>query len=123
MRPDLLGSPFGDLGAKVEHHHALREREKEVHVVLDQQDGDAVCRDAADHRGDALGLGERQARRRLVEEHELRLAGERARDLEQPPLAERELLDRCLAQLAQADELDQLLGTAAQSGFLEKSSP
>src|SRR5688572_16777220 len=33
---DALRRAFGDLGAEIEHHHAVRERQQEVHVVLDQ---------------------------------------------------------------------------------------
>jgi hypothetical protein len=89
-----------------------------MHVVLDEQYRDAAPGDAANHGSDALGFRPRQAGGRLVEENELRRAGERARDLEETSLAEREPVDRRVAQLREPDELDQALGVRALLAFL-----
>src|SRR5688572_2855979 len=118
VRAHLVGRAFGDLGAEIEHHHAVRERQQKMHVVLDEEYRDAAPGDAANHGSDAFGFRPRQAGGGLVEEDELRRAGERARDLEQTPLAEREPVDRRVMQLREPDELDQALGVRALLAFL-----
>src|SRR6266850_2190049 len=118
VRADLVGQAVGDLRAEVEDDDTLRERQQEMHVVLDQEHGDATRGDAADDLGEPCALARREARRRLVEQDEARLAGERARDFEQPPLPERERGDAGIAQLAQADELHQLFSALPAAGLV-----
>ena len=76
---------LGDLLAVVEHQHAVADAHHQLHVVLDQQDRDAVVADASISLPSATRLGGVHAGRRLVEREQLRLGGERARDL-QPAL-------------------------------------
>src|SRR5688572_758914 len=75
IRAHLLRRALGDLGAEVEHHHPLRQRQEEAHVVLDEQHGDAALGDAADDARQPLELRGREPRGRLVEQDEARLAG------------------------------------------------
>src|SRR5688572_14172832 len=122
LRAHFLRRAFGDARAEVEHHHAAGERQQEAHVVLDQQHRDAALRDAADDAGQAVELGRREPRRRLVEQDDARLAGKRARDLEQAALAERQRADVGVAQPGEADEFDQLFGAPALPLLFQFSS-
>ena len=79
---DLLRRPLGNLHAVVEHGHAVRDLHHEVHVVLDQEHGDAPVTDAPDQAVDHLDLLAVEPRRGLVEEKEPRADGEGAGDLE-----------------------------------------
>src|SRR4029453_4552374 len=40
---DLAGRPLRDLTAEIEHDHLLAQGTHEMHIVLDQEQGDAVC--------------------------------------------------------------------------------
>src|SRR6185295_462230 len=117
IAPDVVRQPVGDLGAEVEHRHAVRERQEEMHVVLDEQHRDAARGDAADDLRQAIELGRREPGGGLVEQDQARLAREGARDLEQPPLAEGKRADVGLRQAGQADELDQLFSPMASFLF------
>src|SRR5262245_18363018 len=48
LRADFLRRALGDARAEIQHHYALRERQEEAHVVLDEQHRDPAARDAAD---------------------------------------------------------------------------
>ena len=95
----------------------MRERQEEMHDMLDQEHRDAARSDAADDAGKARAFGRRQPGGWLVEEDEARLAGERARDLEEPPLAEGERGHIGPRELAEADELHELRGALAPARF------
>ena len=66
MRADFGGQAIGDLGAEVKHHNTLRERQEEVHVVLDEQHRDAARRDAANDFREPRALRRREACRRIA---------------------------------------------------------
>ena len=72
---DLGGRPLGERAALVEHLDPVADLHHERHVVVDQEDAHLVlvAHDSHD-RGELGHLGFRQARRRLVHEHEARLA-------------------------------------------------
>ncbi len=83
MRRTVLEAAFGDLDAVIEHHHALADSLHQPHVVLDQQHGDAARRGCAAMSCHQLALlGRVHARGRLVEQEQLRVGGECARDLQ-----------------------------------------
>jgi hypothetical protein len=73
---------FGQLAPVVEHDDVLRHLHHQLHVVLDQHHGDAARRGAADELLDLVRLVRVQSRRRLIQQQQPRLGGERARDLE-----------------------------------------
>src|SRR5688572_10358465 len=123
MRAHFVRRAFGDARAEVEHYHAAGERQQEAHVVLDQQNRDAALGDTADDAGQAVELGRREPRRGLIEQDDTRLAGERARDLEQAALAERQRADVGVAQPGEADEFDQLFGAPALCSLFVRSLP
>jgi hypothetical protein len=72
----------GDAGAVIEDQDPVREAHDELHIVLDEKDGDPPLADADDQVGEVLGLGGVEARSRLVEEEDLRAGGEGPGDLE-----------------------------------------
>ncbi len=88
------------------HHHP--------HVVLDQQHGDAAVAHLADELHQLDGLGRVHARRRLVEQQELGLGGEGARDLEPPLMSVRQVAGEVVAVVVELDELEQLVRALAR---------
>ena len=88
--PDLVWRALRDDMSVVQAHDAVHQREREVHVVLDEHERD-VGRDVADDLRDRGPLGPRQARAGLVQEQQLRLAAEREGQLELALLTVREL--------------------------------
>src|SRR5690349_3052914 len=86
------GDAFGDLLAVIEHQNAIAHAHDEFHVVLDQQDRRAVLADALEELAQRRRLGRVHAGSRLVEREQPRLGRERARDLEAPLVAIRQVL-------------------------------
>src|SRR5919108_2368034 len=83
---DLGGSPLGEGAALVEDDDPVADAHDERHVVVDQEDARVVVvAHGADDPREFRNLGLWQAGRRLVQQEELRLGGERAGDAE-PPL-------------------------------------
>src|SRR3954468_22759301 len=71
---------LGEDLAALEHGDPVRKRRHHGEVVLHHQHG-AVGGDTPDQRSDALDVGVRHARRRLIEKHHFRIEGERGGDL------------------------------------------
>ena len=108
---DLRRRPFGDLFAEIEHRDAVRDRHDELHHVLDQHDRDALrAREVDQQRVERRDLAVAQAGRRLVEQQQLRLRGERAREVEHLLMPEIELLGRRVAIANEAGALEQRVG-------------
>ena len=83
VRLDLGGVALGDLLAVVEHRDALRDAHDHPHLVLDEEDRDPqLVAQVPDEVGQLGRLRGVHARRRLVEEEQARLVGERPADLE-----------------------------------------
>src|SRR5215467_9810693 len=77
-----LGRAVGDLPAVVEHDHAIGNVHDHAHVVLDQRDGGAeLVVHVEDEAGHVLLLLHVHPRHGLVEEEEMRLGGQRPRQL------------------------------------------
>ena len=74
------------------------------HVVLDQQDGDALGRDPPDELAELSRLGVIESRRRLIEEQHLRLAREGPPDLQQSLATHGQLADGHLGRILEPDE-------------------
>src|ERR1700694_3549526 len=82
-----LGSAFRDLLAVVEHDDPLRYSHDDLHVVLDHEDREALLAQPL-HELHQLGLLlRRESGRRLVEQQQLRVRGQRPGDLEAALLA------------------------------------
>jgi hypothetical protein len=86
-RPARGPAALGDLLAEVEHRDGVADAHHHVHVVLDEDHGDAVVADLADDGHQLLDVGRGQAGGRLVEQQQLRVERQRARDLQQALLA------------------------------------
>jgi hypothetical protein len=85
----------------------LRDAHDEVHVVLDQEHGDAGLLDAANDLAELMRLLRVEAGSRLVEQQQLRLRGKRAGDLEPPLQAVRQALRRLMGALAETEISEQ----------------
>ena len=92
----------------MQHRHALDDAQRNVHVVLDDDEADVLRhrREDLDQLGPLRG---RQAGGRLVEQDEARRAGQRQRDLELALLAVAQLADQAIAHV--------LSGARPRSGF------
>src|SRR5258705_4223175 len=89
---DLARRPLGDLLAVIEHRDPVGDLHDHAHVVLDQDNGDAeVGHEPTQqmHQGARFPLG--HAGRRLVEEQQRGLGGERAGELEPSAIAVRQV--------------------------------
>ena len=101
------GSPSAELLAEIHHDQAIGQSHDEVHVVLDQQDGHALPLERAQKVRQLSLLAISQSGRRLVEQQQQHgIGGERARDLDDPLLAERQAARRVERVLAEADPRD-----------------
>ena len=98
-----VGGAFGDLGAMIEHDHALRERAHDLEIVLDDEERHAARVEPVDQLDHLRDLGRVQPGHHLVEQDQLRLQRERARDFEAAPLAQRQLAGRHLGARLQPD--------------------
>ena len=84
----LGGLALGDLLAVVEHGDVLGDAHDDLHVVLDQHDRDAALVAQLVHElRELVGLLRVHAGRRLVEQQQLRVGGQRAGDLDPPLVA------------------------------------
>src|SRR3990172_7142255 len=90
--PYLPGGPLGDLLPVVEDHDPVGDGHDDLHVVLDDHDRDPSLLYPPDNLDRLVELMGIQAGKRLVEQKQLGLCGEGARDLELFPLSERQTL-------------------------------
>src|ERR1051325_2164244 len=104
----LRGLAFGDFLAVVEHHHAVADVHHQPHVVLDEQDRDALRADRFDERAQPEGLGGVHPRRRLVQREELGRGREGACHLHAALVSVGQASRRIVGAGADADELEQL---------------
>ena len=101
---DLGRRALDDLAAVVHHRDVAGDRERNVHVVLDQ-DQRHVLREAEQQLRQPLPLAERESRCGLVEQHQLRLDGARHPHLELALLAVGEIADERVGLVAEEDAL------------------
>ena len=80
---NLVRGAVGDHAAEIEHHDLVGEAHHQAHVMLDQEHGDAqLVADRADESAELRHLVVIEAAGGLIEQQELRLRGERARELD-----------------------------------------
>ena len=102
-----LGRALGDLLAVVEDGDPVADAHDDAHVVLDEQD-----RQPSSSRMRPISavivarLDGVHARRRLVEQQQLRLAGQRARDLQPPLVAVGQVAGQLVLAAPQADVVE-----------------
>src|SRR5260221_473669 len=104
----LRGPPFGDFLSVVEHQHPVTHVHHQPDIVLDQQHGDAARADRLDQLPQPERLGGVHAGGGLVERQQLRLRGERARELEAPLIAVRQATGRIVGARADADVVEKV---------------
>ena len=91
-----------------------RDARDQGHVVVDDEDGEALRGDAVEQVVQRLLLAGIEARGGFVEQQHRRVGGQRAGDLDQPLMAVAEARDRLVGAVAQADEIERGAGAAAQ---------
>ena len=107
---DLRRRSLGDHHAEVEDVGALGEAGDELHVVLDEEDREALLGlDLAQGAGQVGRLLAVEPGRRLVEQEHGWLRHQRPTDLDQPSLAEAEVLDRFGRHVAQPQQREDLV--------------
>jgi hypothetical protein len=96
----------------VEHRDPLADAHHHLHVVLDEEHGEVkLIAEPLDERGHLCRLSRVHPCRGLVEQEQLRLAGQRARQLEATLVAVRQVLGQVgLVAAGQPDQLQELLG-------------
>ncbi len=105
---DLRRRAVGDLAAEVQHRDTLARVHHQTHVVLDEQDREALYQKTADERAKRGGLCRVHAGGRLVQDQEARLRRESASDLESSLIAVRQLTGQGVrASPAETDAIDQ----------------
>ena len=87
-------------------------------MVLDDHHGRAQRADRRDKLAQPVELGQRQARRRLVEQQQARPADQRAGDLGQALLAVRQLARRLHRAIGEADEIEVAQGIVQRGRLL-----
>jgi hypothetical protein len=97
---------FRDLGAEFQHHDAVRNVHHKAHVVFDQKHRHALGPQLAQQRGQLLLLHVTQTCGRLVEQQQSRIDAQRAGDLNDALLAERQAARKLMHLIGQADALD-----------------
>ena len=102
------GRAGGDDLAVDQHRDLVAEREHHAHVVLDDQQR-AALGDRADQLHDVGRLLARHAGRRLVQQQDLRIGGERHADLERALLGVGEVAGEVVAPPGQAQLLEVLV--------------
>ncbi len=116
---DLRRRAFGDLVPVVEHGHLVGDAHDYFHVVLDEQNGQVeIATQAVDEAGHLRRLLRIHPRGWLVEEEQLGLAGQGARDLEPALVAIGEILGGHRALAAQPDIVEELAGPGAGLALL-----
>ncbi len=114
---DVAGGAFDEFLALDEAGDAVAEVEDEAHVVLDDEDGDALVPDGEDEFfGDAGFLGV-HAGGGLVEEEESGVAGECAGDFQLALVSVGEVAREVVGLVLEADELQKFHGAFAAGVF------
>ena len=106
----LGGRAEGDDLTEVEHVDVVARAHHEAHVVLDEQDREPGAGELDEQLGELGGLRLVEPRRRLVEQHDAWLGGQRPRHLDQALRAGGQAVDALLRDRREADALDELVG-------------
>src|SRR5471032_2347437 len=110
---------FGDRFAVFQHRDAVAQAHHQLDVVLDQQHGLAFVLDLDQQLAQRQLFGGVHAGGRLVERQQLRIGGQRAGDFQAELIAIRQETRGALGELADADEVQQLLGALADRRFFQ----
>ena len=102
--------PRFSIFSEVDHGDLVGQPEDELDVVLDEEHCDACLAQRAHAFLELLDLGLREAGRGLVHQHHFRLERDHAGELEQPPLARRQVAGRGRDAVAETDGVEQARG-------------
>ncbi|CCY06109.1 putative uncharacterized protein [Eggerthella sp. CAG:1427] len=106
---DVGRAALGDDLAVVQHADALADTHDQIHVVLDEQNGDLEgIPDAADVLHQLRRLGRVHARRRLVQQQQQWPGGQRPDDLQTALCAVGQTPRLCMSQIRHAEEVQHL---------------
>ena len=114
---------FGDLGAEIEHHDAVGQIHHKSHVVLHQQHRHAAVAQLPQQRGELLLFHVPQSGGGLVEQQQHRIDAQRARDLDDALLAERQAAGQLIDLVGEADALDLARRFRQQFGLIGAVEP
>ncbi len=106
----LLGLAGDDLLAEVHREHAIDQGRDALDVVVDQHHRAAFVAEAADQFGERSDFCQRQSGERLVDQHDLGIAGDRLGEFEPPQVREGQGRRPAVHHRAEADALGDLLG-------------
>jgi hypothetical protein len=109
-RDELAGGALHEDPALVHDHEPVAELRRLFHVVRRDQQRNAVPLEGTQLLPHEVARLRVEPRRRLVEDQDLRLVDERARDQQAAFHAARQLRDRPVALVLELDELQQLFG-------------
>ena len=112
---------IGGDGAVLQHRDVRTERAHLVQPVGDEQERHPLVAQPADEIEENMDFVRRQRRGRLVEYEDSRLAEERLGNLDHLLAAERQLLDRHVGRLGEADEVADLAHLAQQRIVVDQS--
>ena len=112
LAAELVGLGVGDHAAAGEHDDAVGELLRLVHVVGGEEDRLAELAQAGDQLPRLAAGGGVEARRGLVEEDQLGVAGDAEREVEPAALAAAEVLGAGVLTPGQADQVEHLLRVA-----------
>ena len=118
MREDFVRGAGGDHGAELEGDELVAEAGEERHVVLDDDDRAAGLRlDPSEQRAERFGVLLGDPGGGFVEEDDGGVDGEDAGQLDDAAGAGREVGDRGVGVAAEAEEVDELVGSLVGGGF------
>ena len=109
VRLDLLRRSLFEHPSVVHHGHAFHDAQRDVHVVLDDDEAH-MRRERGEDVDEFCPLGRRQPGRRLVEQEETRRASERERHLELALLPIGQFRNQPILDGRQMDRLNEILG-------------
>ena len=107
---DLFRWPFGERATEVQDDRPATNADDDLHDMLDQDDGDAVFADAADHAERLLDLDVVETGHHLIEEEQLGPHRQGPRELQPFAVGNGQTEHRVLALFYQANQLQHLVG-------------
>ena len=110
---ELGGRAGGDLGAAVDQDHAVGQRVGLLQVLGGEQERDAVGHQLADRRPHHLAAAGIEPGGGLVEDEHVRGVDEAGGQVDAAPLAAGEVLDQAVAEAADVEAVDELVGERA----------
>ncbi len=112
----LVRGPFGDVLAEIHGQNAVDQRRYALDVVVDEQHGSALVAQRADEVGERAHLAAGEPGERLVDQHDLGIAGDRFGHLHATQVGERERRRMPVHDRAEADQVGDLSRAFVDAG-------